>query len=179
MPWENDSTRKLREMTVSGKEANAGNQGNTNQIIYPWLKPWVRIVDIIKQNAKAFDFTDKVEEKPWKNSVSPSQSMFDFLKPAKKMELNTRLEPALQRLFDPFVESFHEFGRLTKDLQPLDPITTSSIIVQPKSDMFENNLLFPKSATPQNTVYINSLVKNAPLTQQTEVTNHLFKKSKM
>ncbi|VDM19910.1 unnamed protein product [Wuchereria bancrofti] len=144
---------KNRQVSLP-EEAHAESQRDTEAIIYPRLKSWARDTDTMKQNAKAFEFASELEKKPRGNSeVSPLRSIFDSLKPAKKVEVYT--EPK-QRLLDPF------------DLQPLGPIATISAAVSPKNFMLTSLALFSKPTTPQSITLINSSAKNATLIQQTK-----------
>ncbi|CAG9535197.1 unnamed protein product [Cercopithifilaria johnstoni] len=153
-----DDAKKLREVIISSKEAYTRNQIDTNQIIYPWLKPWIKVIDMVKQDTKAFEFADKAGREPREDSISSSRSIFDFFKPAKKLESNIKPKLMLQRLFDPF------------DMQPFSPTTTFATANPSKNDMFTNALLFSESTTPHYAIRINSLANSTTLTQQTKST---------
>lgn len=52
--------RYTNEVNEEISAVPARSQIDTEQIIYPLLKPWAQAIDIMEQNAKALEFADKV-----------------------------------------------------------------------------------------------------------------------
>ncbi|VDN05416.1 unnamed protein product [Thelazia callipaeda] len=137
------------------------NKVDTDQIIYPLLKPLAKAVDIMEQNAQALKLVDNIERESQESLINPSRSMFDLLKPREKLDPSSTPKPMLQRLLEGLMQSL-----------ALDQLTTSSSM---NKDPFANFFELSKTAPQITATTSSSWVAD----QQSELMNSLSLKSKV